>query len=297
MDPSALKVLSYFQYRGIGITPLGNKETEKNQSFLLDWSKPWKYSFLRKRVNANELKLIWEKKLYLQASSPQSYKNQERAIRRSLAKINPPVELQRVDPRDHYKNQRDIEQAVAMGKLQPLNLRNINLPNPEYVPPPLAEIFKNDIDPALALAPNIFIVSSAVRPLDEQQLLRKLAYPAAKSSYHTLRRGGAVDLKLTLEKRAKWVKQLQRTISGKTSYEKITDLYRQGTQPTIENLLKNGLLNKENDVVKAYWAIRESVRGRKIVVVDETPFFILFDENKNITKINPVFHVQYIGSD
>ena len=76
--------------------------------------------------------------------------------------------------------------------------------------------------------------------------------------------------------------------------QKITKLFRQGTLPTVNNLVMANILHEDHELVQTYKAIVNSLPDDSLVVIDEMPFFIRFNNEGNIIRLNPVLHLQYI---
>ena len=110
-----LKALEHFQVNGVALEELEEDEVEGKKTLLGYWSKPWKNNMLLTQFNAEELELIWEKGVVVQANGDEGYEDQEAVVAERLARVDPPVEAD--IPQDElYQTQEDIDQAVEDGE-------------------------------------------------------------------------------------------------------------------------------------------------------------------------------------
>lgn len=285
-------VLSYFQSHDIGTRLLTEAETDAYQKLMMGWSKPWRVYFLQTAFTYEELQLIWEEQLVVQANSPTLLQEQEQKVRERLGRISPAVELSVIDHRQHYATKTDIEQAKIDGKLVLLRMENI-ISDSEYFTHPRLAMVMEKVDAALSRRPGFFSVSSSVRALELQQLLRKLGYPAALASYHTLIDGGAVDLKLSSKAMTHFEDVMSEVVEAKSRLVQVENLLHQGINVNIALLIRNGILPETDDLAVAYQAIIDAHVGTSAVVIDELPFFLSFDSLGKLKAMNPVLHIQH----
>lgn len=290
----ALRALDYFYSKGITFEELKTEREIKNKGITLGgWAHPWKLHFLINELNDEEVRLVYDLKVSVLASSWQAYGAREEKITGWIARVKPPVELYEGEE-DHYASQSDIYSAYKSGELRLVKTKNIKYPKDKYTSIAMAEVLERNIDPALSDYEKLFKISSLTRAIDFQKILRKLVYPAVKLSYHT--KGSAVDLKLTNKFRKDWNAYLEAkpVNSEKTRLDLINELYFSGTLPTLNNLAENGVIEKDYPLYAAYLAIMNTVEKMPVDVVDEIPFFIQFEDEteRKILGINSVLHIQ-----
>lgn len=295
MPVLAQRALTFFEKQKITPQSLPKNRIADYQAFIKAWGKPWRLYFLQTAFARNELQLIWNQLLLVQANTPEELADLQKKVVAELAKIQPPVEFTTKDLSKHYATEIAVQQAVKRGELIPLKLTAIISVDPLYAKPTFAQIVNSAIDPALADFKGTMEITSATRSLELQALLRKLGYHATYISYHTV--GQAIDLHFTariLEQFNKdYLYQPVSSSSTKTRLVLVNELYQQDVQPTFRNLLLRGVLTNDYSMVKELHAIENSLLGKGVDIIDETPFGLRIDAKGKITEINPTFHLQY----
>ncbi len=248
----AVRALKYFEQKGLATAPLSEKEVEERKPILLDWGKPWKLHFLKNQLNDQELKLVWDEELVLFTDSPEEFAEQEKKVREQLARVKPSVEVEESQFTGYYKTQMDVDKAINEGILAKVTLTNVKTGENLFTNAKLVNSV-HKIDDALSESNGIYEVSSATRPLELQELLRKLGYPAAKASFHNL--GKAIDFKLSKEAAKRFADFLNEKLPGSsgtvtTRMEKIDQMVKTGTYPTMEILIARGSLPKDHELAK-----------------------------------------------
>lgn len=292
-DALAQRVLHYFQEQGVTPTTLPENKVELYQAFVKAWGKPWRVHYLTTGFAKEELQLIWDQVLIVQANTPEELEKQKQIVLETLKKVKPSPQLpESTDVSDHFATQKDVDRAIEEGKLVEIKTGNIKTSEKAYTVKPLAQITQ-EIDEKLALYKNVLEISSATRFLTLQTLLKeKLGYLAAKISYHT--KGSAIDLKLSEDAEKRFDNYMKEEINGKTPrLEKVTSFYKQGTPLTIANLVKFGVLDKNQEIAQLLAIIEETVKEKGVEIIDETFFGVRLDKEGKVTDINPVLHLQY----
>jgi uncharacterized protein YcbK (DUF882 family) len=269
---------------------LSQEEIDRRKPVIVDWSKPWKLHFLETELNQEELALVWKEELALFSDSPEEYADQEKKIEAQLARVKPSVEVDPTQFTTAYHSQTEIDQAVASGALGQIKLNHVKTGDNLYTNPKLLTSI-HSVDEALASYPGLYEVSSATRALELQGLLRKLGYPAAKASYHNVAK--AVDFKLSSEAAKNFAGLLSTKLpDGSTRMEKIEALIKEDKYPTMELLLAEKILPRDNQLALAYLKVKSLAPSLGIQVYDETPFFVSFDETGKVKRVAPVLHLQ-----
>ncbi len=293
LDALGLRVLDYFQRQGVAPTTIPEDKVELYQAFIKAWGKPWRVHYLTTSFAKEELQLIWDQVLIVQANTPEELEKQKKVVEQTLKKVKPSPELpESTNVADHFATQKDVDRAIEEGKLVEVKTGNIKTGEKAYTIKPLAGVMQ-EIDEKLGLYKNVLEISSATRLLKLQTLLKeKLGYLAAKISYHT--KGAAIDLKLSEEAEKRFDDYMKEEVDGKTlRLAKVTSFYKQGTPLTIANLVKFAVLDKNQELAQVLAIIEENAPGKGVELIDETFFGIRLDKEGNVTDINPVFHLQY----
>ncbi|MBI2617538.1 hypothetical protein HYW55_05355 [Candidatus Gottesmanbacteria bacterium] len=219
-------------------------------------------------------------------------KKQKQIVVTTLQKVQPSAELPPdTDISNHFKTQDDINSAIQKGTLVEVKTQNIKISEKSYVTSELANFISTDLDPKLKDYKDVLEISSATRFLKLQILLKeKLGYLAASISYHT--KGAAIDLKLSEATK----KRFDVYLKEKTRLDQATVLYQNNTPLTISNLIKNGVVDENNEGAQVFRIIEDLIKEKGVELIDETFFGIRLDKDGNITEINPVFHLQYKAS-
>lgn len=289
-----MRALKFFQDQGVAPQTLPQDKVELYQLFLGAWGKPWRLHYLTTGFDKEELHLIWDQTLLVQANTPEELSKQKQIVSQTLSKVQPKPELpETTDIKSHFQTQEDINDAIAQGKLVEIKTSNIKRSDKEYAIRPLATIVEKDIDPKLTDQKDILEISSSTRFLKLQTLLKeKLGYLAAKISYHTM--GRAIDLKLSEGAKKEFDKYLSEKLTDSTTrLDRATALYKKGIALTVSNLVENSILEKDTEAARAFLTVQDAVRGKGVDIIDETFFGVRLDKDGNITEINPVFHLQY----
>lgn len=296
----ALRALRYFQEQGIVSQTIAQDKIEDYQNFLRSWGKAWRLHFLKAECKNNELQLIWEQILIVQANSPKELEEAKKKVTGRLAEIQPPVELaEGTDLSKHYATEEDVKKAIRAGELVLIKTTNIKLPESLYSKKPLAEIIKNTIDPQLNGYKDILELTSATRSLELQNLLRKLGYYATKVSYHTM--GAGVDFRFSSDVKKNfdenYLKKPIQEGSEKNRLDRLNELHQQGAKLTLDTLIEKGILPQDHEMAKTYAILKQSAAGKPLILIDGTPFGIRFDDKTGKVKdFRPVFFLQYTGT-
>ncbi|MBI2029608.1 hypothetical protein HYT02_04285 [Candidatus Gottesmanbacteria bacterium] len=292
-DALGQRVLDYFQDQSVAPKELPNDKVELYQAFVKAWGKPWRVHYLTTNFTKEELQLIWDQVLIVQANTPEELEKQKQIVTETLNRVKPSAQLpESTKVEDHFATQQDVERAIEEAKLVELKTVNIQTAEKAYTVKPLAQLTQ-EVDQRLALYKNVLEISSATRFLKLQTLLKeKLGYLAAKISYHT--KGAAIDLKLSQDGEKRFDDYMKEEINGKTPrLEMVTSFYKQGTPLTIANLVKFGVLDKNQELGKVLAIVEETMAGKGVEIIDETFFGIRLDKEGNVIDLNPVLHLQY----
>ncbi len=292
-DILAQRVFRYFQSQGVVPSTLPKDKVELYQAFMKAWGKPWRTHYLMTSFDKEELQLIWDQVLLVQANTPEELEKQKQKVSETLKKVQPPAELsETTNLSSHFATQQDVNNAIQKGAIVALSTSNIVLPERHYTSRPLATVV-DDVDRKLTSHKNVLEISSSVRFLKLQTLLKeKLGYLASKISYHT--KGAAIDLKLSEDAKKRFDAYMKEEISGKTPrLDQVSQLYRQGTPLTVMNLVRHGIFDKSHELVQVLAILEETVKEENVEIIDETFFGVRVDKDGNVTEINPVFHLQY----
>lgn len=286
----AFRALKYFEENNLVSASLSQEEIDSRKPVINDWGKPWKVHFLKTELSQPELAIVWKEELALFSESPEEYSEQEKKIEAQLARVKPSVEVDPSQFTTAYRSQTDIDQAIVNGTLGQIKLIHVKTGDNLYTNTKLLSSVRA-LDEALAAYPGLYEVSSATRALELQALLRKLGYPAAKASYHNVAK--AVDFKLSSEAAKNFAALLNTKMpNGLTRMEKIDSLIKEDKYPTMELLLTEKILPRDNPLALAYLKVKSLAPTLGIQVYDETPFFVNFDESGKVKRVAPVLHLQ-----
>lgn len=285
-------VLRHFTRRGAAPADLSIDALSDDKAALIcRWTPEWKTGVLFGLSDA-ELALVWRYEVVVQAAGPAAYEARESLIAERLARIEPSVEAELPEAL-YVATEEEREAAILDGRLAEVSFEHIHVPVSHFLQP---EFFARttSIDVAMADATPVFQVSSTTRSIAYQRLLRKLVFVAARSSFHNA--GLAIDLSLTDDGKALWDAALRRAApdgSGRDGYAVIGEMIEGGAWPTVERLIAEGVVEEDDAVAVAYRAVLRGAADAGLAVIDETPFYILFDEATGLPiRVNIVLHIQ-----
>lgn len=104
----ARRAFSYFQAGGVVPETLSSDRIAEYKAFLERWGKPWRLYFLRTAFDSNELRMIWDEAIVVQADTPEELADS-------------------TDVTSHFAKPEDVQHAINEGRLMLITAENINM--------------------------------------------------------------------------------------------------------------------------------------------------------------------------